>query len=58
MRKTIYLLCLIASACASPERKAEGVAVVDIEAAETRDVNLSSLIDNVRIIPLETMKNV
>src|SRR5690606_944201 len=51
--RILYSLCLILSACALSESD-EGLAVVDLDAAETRDVNLSALIEEARIIPLET----
>ena len=41
------------SACA-PSGSDDELPVVDLDAADTRDVNLSTLIDDVRIIPLET----
>lgn len=41
------------SACA-PSGSDEGLPVVNLDATDTRDVNLSALVDEARIIPLET----
>lgn len=51
--RIFYGMCLILSVCA-PSESDEELPAVDLDAADTRDVNLSTLVDEVRVIPLET----
>ena len=53
VRTIFYGMCLILSACA-PSESVEELPVVNLDAADTRELNLSTLVDEVRVIPLET----